>query len=116
MKRSDCEIKDLPLKRCEIQISVDLVLAPGDSVTRMGTHGWRGEVLQVDSNSVLVRWNGNRKQWVDRYEVYPLDEFGQPRKVEMEKDLLEIVRRSRHLLETKMFNEPTLETEQLRFF
>ncbi|WP_416670443.1 hypothetical protein [Egbenema bharatensis] len=62
----------------EIQFQDYSPLLPGDRVTRMGRHGWNGQVLQIEINSVLVQW-GNRTEWLDRVEVYPLDRFGKPR-------------------------------------
>lgn len=46
----------------------------------MGRNGWRGRVVEVEINSVLVHWVGDRHpNWIDRVEIYPLDAAGNPR-------------------------------------
>lgn len=113
---SSCKIKQVPLKGCQIQISVDLPLALGDPVMRMGTSEWRGHVLQIDDNSVLVKWQGRQEEWVDLHQVYPLDDFGRPRIPEKQNNLLDIGRRARASLETKLPNQNPSDPEQLLLF
>lgn len=95
-------------------------LLPGDRVTRMGHHGWCGQILQIDTKSVLVEWGTNRykkQQWLDRSEVYPLDSSGHPRIPGQAIDPLTIAQRARIVLSTDIPNNENMEKHnQLRLF
>jgi len=85
-------------------------------VTRMGRHGMNGRILQVKVNSVLVDW-GNRTEWLDRDEVYPLDHSGKPRIPGNVSNFSEVAQRARLTLEPEQDSKvlPS-ESNQLRLF
>jgi hypothetical protein len=100
----------------EIQFQDYSLLLPGDRVTRMGRHGWNGQVLQVEINSVLVQWR-NRTEWLDRVEVYPLDRCGKPRIPGKADSISLVAQRAKLTLKTeRVSKKPALENNQLRFF
>ena len=94
----------------------DYSILPGDRVTRMGRHGMNGRILQVKVNSVLVDW-GNRTEWLDRDEVYPLDHSGKPRIPGNVSNFSEVAQRARLTLEPEQDSKvlPS-ESNQLRLF
>jgi len=92
------------------------LLLPGDRVTRMGRHGWNGQILQVKINSVLVQWR-NHKEWLDRGEIYPLDHFGKSRIPGKVNNVSEVARRARLSLKTEQASKSsTTKNNQLRLF
>lgn len=103
-----------------IDVSIHLqdfsLLLTGDRVTRMGQHGMNGRILQVKVNSVLIDW-GNRTEWLDRVEVYPLDHSGKPRIPEKVSSVSEVAQRARLTLRPEQDSKvlPS-ESNQLRLF
>jgi len=98
----------------------DYSILPGDRVTRMGRHGMNGRILQVKVNSVLVDW-GNRTEWLDRVEVYPLDHSGKPRIPGKVSNFSEVAQRARLTLKPEQDSKvlPKIlpsESNQLRLF
>ncbi len=92
------------------------LLLPGDRVIRMGRYGWNGQVLQVEINSVLVRW-GSCTEWLDRVEVYPLDHFGKPRIPGKAGGISVVAQRAKLILKTEQASKnQTVDNQQLRFF